>query len=80
MNNPRDIDPFLMVLIYLSQKSRLFTEMGNHAVISDLINSLFYISKIFLEKIQKPVLKWIYINKVFTVSLLTIDIFILTKF
>ncbi|KAK9172739.1 hypothetical protein CmeUKMEL1_15845 [Cryptosporidium meleagridis] len=69
LNNPRDIDPFLMVLIYLSQRSRLFTEMGNHAVISDLINSLFYISKVFLEKIQKPVLKWIYINKVFTVCM-----------
>ncbi|OII75520.1 uncharacterized protein cubi_02041 [Cryptosporidium ubiquitum] len=69
LNNPRDIDPFLMVLIYLSQKSRLFTEMGNHTVISDLINSLFYISKVFLEKIHKPVLKWIYMNKIYTVFL-----------
>ncbi|KAF7458900.1 hypothetical protein HWI79_587 [Cryptosporidium felis] len=69
LNCPREMDPYLLLLIYLSQKSKLFSEMGKYSVTFDLINSLSHFSKTFLENIHQPVIKWIYMNKVYWVCL-----------
>ncbi|KAK6590388.1 hypothetical protein RS030_162490 [Cryptosporidium xiaoi] len=69
LKDPKEINPFLLFLLYLSLEHKLFSKFGDSFLITDVINTLLYITQVFLERIHQPTMRWIYINKIYSVCI-----------